>query len=183
MGLLLSGCAAPGLGLRAPGPPVQVSNPIRVATNNEELVWERAVDVLHAYHFEIARENRLGRVIETKPRVGSGLLEPWHKDSVGLHSRLESSLQSIRRIAQISMQPSDDGTGYLVSVAVYKEKEDLVGVAANSPGAATFSESNPLIRNLDPVVGETSVSGWVPMGRDVILEQDMLRQLFGAYAQ
>lgn len=174
----LSGCAALTPAARGP-----VTNPILVTTTNEELVWERAVDVLHRLHFRIARENRLGRVIETEPRVGSGVLEPWHHDAVGLGSRLEGTLQSVRRIVHISMQPSDQQTGYLVSVSAYKEIEDLPGVAANSPGAATFAESTPLERDLNPVVGETTPSGWVPAGRDVLLEQTILAQLMASYSQ
>lgn len=148
-----------------------------VATPNEELVWERSVDVLHDFQFEIARENRLGRTIETFPKVGSGLLEPWHHDSIGFENRLESTLQSIRRIVTLSLQPSENGQGYVVSVAVYKEIEDLDGIAANSAGAATFSESTPLERDLDPVVGQSSPSRWVPLGRDPALEQAILERL------
>jgi hypothetical protein len=97
---LIMGCALPGQ------PPVvnatvPVSNPLLV-TGNEEVVWERAVDVLHEFQFEIGRENRVGRVIETIPKVGSGLLEPWQHDSIGFDNRLESTLQPIRRIVQVS---------------------------------------------------------------------------------
>ena len=177
---LLCGCALPGMGVgNAPAP---VTNPILVTTNNEELLWERAVDVLHDYHFEIARENRLGKVIETEPMVGSGVLEPWHPDAPDLPSRIEGTLQSIRRIAQISMQPDSNQRGYLISVAVYKEIEDLPGIAANSPGAATFAESEPLQRDLDPVVGESTPSGWISLGRDLALEQSILRKLHLVYS-
>jgi hypothetical protein len=161
---------------------VPVSNPLLVATPNEELVWERAVDVLHDFQFEIARENRLGRIIETAPKVGSGILEPWHHDSVGWNARLESSLQSIRRIVLISLQPDDNGQGYLVSVTALKEREDLPGVAGNSAGAATFSESTPMIRDLNPVVGQSSPSIWIPLGRDSALEQAMLARLRAVYS-
>ena len=150
---------------------------IYVATLNEELVWERTIDVLHEFQFEIDRENRLAKVIRTAPKVGASIFEPWHKDAVGLDSRLEGTLQSVRRIVEVSMQLDDQGRGYVVSVAVYKESEDLPGLAANSPGAATFSESEPLTRNLDPVVGQSTPSLWVPAGRDPRLEQALLQRL------
>lgn len=176
----LCGCAA-GPGLFTQQQPV--SNPLFVSTSNDELVWERAVEVLHGYHFEIARENRLARTIETHPQVGASIFEPWHGDAVTIADRLEGTTQSIRRTVQLSLQPSEQQTGYLVSVVVLKEKEDLPGVAANSPGAATFQESTPLQRDLDPVVGQTTASGWVPLGRDTALEQAILQRLFANYAQ
>ncbi len=161
---------------------VPVTNPLLVATQDQELVWERAVDVIHDFQFEIARENRVGRTIETLPKVGSGLLEPWHRDSVGLAERLESSLQSIRRTVVISLQPDDAGRGYLVSVTALKETEYLTGIAANTPGAATFSVNAPLVRDLDEVVGQSSPSRWVPLGRDFLLEQAILNRLRDVYS-
>ncbi|MCA8996323.1 MAG: hypothetical protein KDA80_05045 [Planctomycetaceae bacterium] len=160
-----------------------VTNPLLVTTSSEELVWERAVDVLHEFHFELEKENRLGRIIETKPLVGAGVLEPWHRDAVTLADRWEGSLQSIRRKAQVSLQLDDQGRGYLVSVAVFKELEDVPGIAANSPGAATFSESTPLQRDLDPVVGQSTPSIWIPQGRDTALEQSMLQRMKVVYAR
>lgn len=178
--LLLCGCASPWLG--AP-PPVQVANPLPVAATNDEILWERTIDVLHEYHFQITRENRFSRVIETDYRAGSGLLEPWHHDSVGIENRLESTLQSVRRKVLVRVLPSEQGVGYLVSVEAFQEKEDLPGVAANSPGGATFQESTPLQRDLNLVVGQSSPSGWIAMGRDVALEQAILHSLQVAYSR
>lgn len=58
-----------------------------------------------------------------------------------------------------------------------KGPEDLPGVAANSPGGATFQESAPLKRDLNLVVGQSSKSNWIPKGRDQALEQAFLASL------
>jgi hypothetical protein len=148
---------------------------------NDDALWERTVDVLHDYQFQIVREDRLARVIETEYKVGSGCLEPWHHDSVGTYQRLESTLQSIRRRVRITLLPSDGGGHYAVSVEAFKEREDLPGLAANSAGGATFSESTPFTRDLTPVVGQSSESRWIPVGRDLDLEQAILASLRAAY--
>ena len=170
----LVGCYTP---LRR-GATAQIGNPIFVAARNDEVIWERTVDVLHDYRFEIARENKLDGVIETQYKVGSGILEPWHHESVGKENRWESTLQSIRRRTFVSIIPADGG--YLVSVECFKELEDLAGLAANSAGGATFQESTPLARDLNLVVGQSTPSGWIPVGRDIALEQDVLRNLSAA---
>src|SRR6185436_12972478 len=153
--------------------PIAVGNPMFVAGGNDDFVWERTVDVVHEY-FDIARESRIvgsqPGVIETNYKVGAGVLEPWHKDSAGLDSRLESSFQSIRRKAYINVTPTDGG--YLVSVEVFKEIEDLAGVANNTAGGATFQQGNPLRRDLDLVTGQSAPSGWLLKGRDVALESE-----------
>jgi hypothetical protein len=164
---LLSGCAS--------SRPMLVSNPVFVPANSQHAAWEKAVDVLHDFHFPIARENRLDGVIETDYRVGSSLLEPWHGDSVGFTNRLESTLQSIRRRVKLDLTPVDGG--YLVGVEAIKEKEDLLGVAENTAGAATFRKNTPLERNLTTVVGQSAPSGWYSLGRDADLEQAILQKL------
>ena len=162
-------------------PPVAVQNPTIIRANNHETAWERTVDVLHDYSFEIERENKLGGVIETKYIVGAGLLEPWHREAVGFDNRLEGTLQSIRRRAFVTLTPTEDG--YLVGVEVFKEIEDVQGTLQNSAGAATFQESTPLQRDLNLIVDESTPAGWIPRGRDLALEQSILRQLEAVFSR
>lgn len=164
---LLSGCAS--------SRPMIVSNPVFVPANSQHSAWEKAVDVLHDFHFPIARENRLDGVIETDYRVGSNVIEPWHGDSVGAFNRWESTLQSIRRKVRVDLTPVEGG--YLVGVEAFKEQEDLAGTAENTAGAATFRKNTPLERNLTTVVGQSAPSGWYSLGRDADLEQAILGEM------
>lgn len=172
--LLSSGCAT------IPQQAQLVSNPIFVRANSPDEAWERTVDVVHDYLFEIERENKLGGIMETQYKTGANCFEPWHRDSVGAANRAESTLQSIRRKAFVSVTPVDGG--YMIGVETHKELED-VAMAANSPGAATFLDNNPLQRDLNPVVGQATPSGWIPKGRDLALEQSMLKSINRAFGQ
>ena len=164
----LSGCASIGMS----GPPV--TNPVFVRANNSEEAWERTVDVVHDYLFEIERENKLGGIIETRYKTGASILEPWHPDSVGAINRLQSTLQSIRRKAFVHFTPAPGG--FLVGVEAIKELED-VPRAAGFVGGATFLDNSPLQRDLNPVVGQATPSGWINQGRDAALEEAMLRSI------
>jgi hypothetical protein len=166
-----SGCTSPPLAA-----PTAASPGIRLNESHREVWWERSVRVLNSNHFQVARESKLEGVIETAWRGGSGLLEPWHGDSVGVSNRLESTLQSIRRRVTVVLQSSADNTQVL-TVRVDKEIEDLPGLAANYEGGATFSESQPLNRDLSQVVGQTGPSRWVSVGRDPLLEQKILAEI------
>lgn len=168
----LNGCAT----MQNYGP--AVSNPVFVRANNNEEAWERTVDVVHDYLFEIERENKLGGVLETRYKTGSSCLEPWHPDSVGANNRLESTLQSIRRKAYVSVTPVEGG--YLIGVEAHKELED-VAKAANLQGAATFLDDNILARDLNSVIGQATPSGWISKGRDEALEQSMLKSINRAF--
>lgn len=156
------------------------SNPMFVRANNQEQVWEQAVDVLHHNRFEIERENRLDGVIESKFKIGAGMLEPWHHDSPSFASRLEGTLQSIRRKAYVTITPAEGG--YFVGVEAYKELED-VAMAANSAGAATFLDNNAQKRDLPELMGQATPSGWIPKGRDPELEQLLMDELSATFSR
>lgn len=181
--LAAASLALPLLGCASSRPQV-ATNPILVRAQHADGAWEAAINVVHDY-FEIEREHRFvgsqPGVIETKYKVGASLLEPWHLDTHGLESRVESTLQSIRRRAFINVAPTQGG--FLVGVEVFKEIEDLPGVANNTAGGATFQQSNPLRRDLDLVVGQSAPPGWVLLGRDELLEQEMLRRLQAALSR
>ena len=150
----------------------------QTAEQSRDGLWEKAVVALNRNHFQVARESKLEGIIETDYRGGSSLLEPWHPDSVGLANRLESTLQSIRRKVFVTMQPTGTGT-MTVAVRVDKEIEDLPGLAANYEGGATFSENQPLVRDLTQVVGQSGPSRWLPAGRDPLLERKLLSEIQG----
>lgn len=172
------GCCVISFGCLSSPPkaPTVGSSSIQLSADHRDSVWEHAVVVLHRNHFQIARESKLEGVIESHYRGGSNLLEPWHPDSVGFENRLESTLQSIRRRVIVNLQPTGEGL-MTVSVRVDKEIEDLPGMAANYEGGATFPESQPLSRDLDQVVGQTGPSRWLPIGRDPLLERQVLGQI------
>lgn len=177
---LLAGCAGLQPGWYGGNQPA--ANHLIVSNPNQEVVWERTVDVLHEYLFTIARESKQAHIIETEYKTGSGLLEPWHADSIGIDNQLESTFQSIRRKVIVYITPAENGAGYIVSVEAFKELEDLEGLAANSQGGATFQEATPLQRDLNLVVGQSRPSGWIPKGRDNALEQSILADLRDAYS-
>ena len=103
------------------------------------------------------------------------MIEPWHRDAITFGDRLQGSLQSIRRRARVTMIPAQGG--YLVEVEILKELEYTSPRVIQTAGSATFTSSRPLQRDLDVVVGPSSPTGWMLLGRDVNLEQAMLSRL------
>ncbi|MCA9057338.1 MAG: hypothetical protein KDA85_02520 [Planctomycetaceae bacterium] len=153
----------------------------QVSAEHRDLVWERAVSVLNRFHFMVMRESKLEGLIETDYRAGANILEPWHPDATSLESRLESTLQSIRRRAVVSIQSA--GPGLLnVTVRVDKEIEDVPAPAATYEGGATFSDAQPLERDLNQVLGQSGPSRWLSQGRDLQLEHEILRAIRSSLA-
>ncbi|MDX2038818.1 MAG: hypothetical protein SFX72_19380 [Isosphaeraceae bacterium] len=172
--LMMSTVAACGCS-SVPGLQAVAENPLAVPSADFETVWHACVSVLDDY-FEIATENRLQRKIVTQPKIASTLAEPWRGDSVGFEERLEASLQTIRRFAIVTVNPTPTGT-FAVKVEVYKELEDLVRPEKQSNGRAVFDNEYPVNRAREVVGPVPLPSGWIPRGRDHKLEQAILAKI------
>jgi hypothetical protein len=180
----------------APGPPPPVKSSAVIPPLDAELVWKNMVDVADDY-FKVAAEQRVvfangvpteGR-IDTFPQTGATLLEPWRAASVGFRERLESTLQSIRRIGTLRLAP--DPAGWRIEVVVNKELEYLPRPMRATTGGASFRNDDSLYRygtplptlgqqvgdQPRPVAAPTPNLGWIPLGRDPLLEQRMLSKV------
>lgn len=157
-------------------------NPLPVPVTDYEFLWQQLVDEVDDY-FRIEREERVQLVggvltegrIETYPLAGATILEPWRRDATHGYERAESTFQSIRRRATIRVTPT--AAGYLVDLAVFKELED-VNRSENAPsGGVSLQHDGSLVRvELAPDTGPITL-GWIPLGRDTVLEQRMLAEL------
>lgn len=170
-----AGCGTPWLSVRQ-------QNPIFVPVGDPEFVWSALVDVTDD-HFRIEREERvkvvnnlltIGR-IETYWEPSSTLAEPWRSDTVSLYDKLESTLQSYRRRADIVVVPVEGG--YNVQLQVFKDLEDVPKPLYATAGAA-YLRNETTQRHVKMAIGQQpTVSGWIPKGRDTNLEQKMINQL------
>src|SRR5207245_10608125 len=93
------------------------------------------------------------------------------------YPRQDATLQTIRHLAQLSIQPAEDGS-FFIKVIFYKELLDTPYPVRVLTGAAAFRPTTDVERQfevIDPTVFEPS--GWVPRGRDSELEQVILQRL------
>lgn len=176
----MTGCALqPTLPPEAVFPPLP--NPITVAARDPYLVWETVVDVIDDY-FDLEYEEPVRVVenvvtegrLETFPRPAATVFEPWRRDSVGRYERWYSTLQSVRRRAVVRVASTPQG--YQVNVEVFKELEDVPPEQGGYPPASFRNDSSLARVSSPPGVVPTS-GGWIPLGRDFLLEQRILNEL------
>lgn len=184
---LAGGCANPTSWINSihrdhAGLPQQYNNPMLVPAIDREFLWNQTVDAVDDY-FKIEREERIRSIdgiltegrIDTFPAVGSSFLEPWRKDSTPGYEKWHATLQTIRRKATLRVIPSAEG--YLIDVNVLKELEDLDKPEHATSGGSTMRHDGTIVRQIGPS-GRNSVSlGWIPLGRDLTLEQRILADI------
>jgi len=183
----VAGCGvvlAPWLGPRAVTVPTKqlIPNPMFVPIADREMLWNQLVDELDDY-FRIAREQRVqesggvlteGR-IETHPAPGATVLEPWRRDSTPGFERLEATLQSIRRRATVRVIPREGG--YFVEVQVLKDLEDVSQPERSTISSPTRRYDTSLPRGDTNTQTGPQTLGWICIGRDTSLEQQILTEL------
>lgn len=158
------------------------NNPIFVEAYDHDFLWSVLVDVVDS-HFEVAREipvrlydNVLteGR-LDTKPKIGASLMEPWHADSVGIRERYDCTLQTIQRRVVVRVIPEIGG--YLIEAIVYKELEDN----KNPLNAASTVANLRFEDNVDSFASridvDPNVHGWIMIGRDTAMEERLLLEI------
>ena len=110
------------------------------------------------------------------PKFLPGLGQPWKLGSPDFHQRLVASFQTIRHRAVIVISPAADG-GYFIDVKVFKELQDLPRPSRATAGAAAFRSAPTVEREYEVIEVGQFENGWIPIGEDVLMEQDILDRL------
>lgn len=167
----------------------EISNPVLIPMLDRSVVMDEISDELDDY-FRISREEHIRVVdnlmtegwIETYPRIGSTVLEPWHHDSTRGFEKLHASLQTVRRIAKVRIIPTGDS--YSVDVKVIKELEDNPNPLRSAVSGKFLRHDTALDASQADQWAVQTDFGWISMGRDISLEQKILtnivRRLSGA---
>ena len=177
-----SGCLSPRARespLWARGSPFDTSNQIEIQTDQPgadayAVLFEKILDVVDD-DFEIAYANRYDGRIEAEPKIAPGLEQPWKAGSPSLFSRALYTCQTYRYRTFVLIRPANQG--YTVNVTVFKELEDLPKPTRDTAGGAAFRADASVDRQFEIVDPAVASHVWIPKGRDVPLEQKILRKV------
>lgn len=181
------GCSSLLYRLQSRGPVQVVPNPLMLPPADDSFVWLQVVDVVDDY-FRIRSEQPVqnrGEVVldgrlETVYLAGATLSEPWRKESTKGFERLQSTLQSIRRRAIVTVRPT--GAAYEIEVVVQKEVEET-DRSQDSISDTPSRRDNTVARRGTTIGGGPTTIGWIPLGRDESLEQRILQDILGRVTQ
>ena len=149
-----------------------LANPITVPPLDPWLVMDEVSDEVDDY-FRIHREERIRVLnnvmtegwIETHPKIGSTILEPWHHDSTRGFERAHASLQTVRRFAKVRVIPTGDS--YQIDVKVFKELEDNPRPTNSTVTGKILRTDSSLDVDAEVPWAPRQNDQWIPQGRDL----------------
>jgi hypothetical protein len=183
--LLLAGCATtpvPDMPPPYPGvavPPGCEFNPLYTSLNGPkayQTVFENVLEVLFDNGFELLEHNRYDGHIKTRPRIAPGFGQLLIAGSPDPSERLLATLQTYRHHALVKIQPAEGG-GFFIHVLVAKELEELPRPVRATAGAIFYNRDNNVDRQFEIVDPTLFESNWIPKGRDLSFEQQILKGL------
>ncbi len=158
-------------------------NPMVIPVSDVDFAWLQLVDMVDDY-FEIASEQQVREIggvlmdgrIATRPLTGATCIEPLRRDAVGVYERLHGTFQSVRRTAHMRVMPV--ANGFQIQLEVLKELEDVSQPEYSTVTSSVRRHDGSLvaIQDVDRELGPGTL-GWISLGRDEALEQEMLRNL------
>lgn len=186
--VLSPGCGTLAYRLTSDVPEQYVPNPLELPTVADDFLWLQIVDTVDDY-FRIARQqpvvNNHGLVlegkIETSYKVAGSIFQPWQKDNTNGFERLQSTLQTIRRRAIVTVRPNP--SGYSVEVIVQKDLEDTDRTQHATESVIGAENGQSRTHRADEFGESPQTIGWIPLGRDTSLEQAILKDIFGRVTQ
>lgn len=186
--VLPAGCGSLAYRLTSDVPQQYVPNPLELPAVADDFLWLQVVDTLDDY-FRIARQqpvvNSQGLVlegkIETSYKVAGSIFQPWQKDNTTSFERLQSTLQTIRRRAIVTVRPG--ASGYTIEVIVQKDLEDTDRTQHATESVIGAEKGQSRTHRADTFGESPQTLGWIPLGRDTSLEQAILKDIFGRVTQ
>jgi hypothetical protein len=166
------GCQAPP---RPQGPTTAVWH-----VRDVETFLDDSLSVLRECDLPPARVERANGHIVTHPTVSAQWFEWWRSDARGGYQLLESSLHTIRRTVDVRIEPAGAGgasSAYRVSIEVEKERLSAPQrqITTASGALSIYNERIPTDEGLRQA--KSAAERWVPLGRDVLLEEHLLARL------
>jgi hypothetical protein len=164
--------------LKPAGPDACVENPVYVPGGPPAYgqLFEHVLDILSDYQFDVAFKDRYDGRIETFPTSAPGFERSLIPGNPCWEDRWIATLQSIRQRVIVLIQVANNG-GFFVEVKVFKELEDLPNPVHATPGAAAFRSDNTVERQYAVIDATIFQSSWIPIGRNVSLEQAILQRI------
>lgn len=144
-------------------------------------VFDAAIRELRDRGYRIARNDRRFGVITTYPKESPTLFEPWVGDNTTGELATRSTLNHLRRTAEVTLQPVDatrlhDGPGYAITVKVNLQRLQQPNRYLTHSARGTIAAS---YRDTPAHLAQRGIPAvyWEPAGEDPLLAEALIQAI------
>lgn len=144
-------------------------------------VFDAAIRELRDRGYRIARNDRRFGVITTYPKESPTLFEPWVGDNTTGELATRSTLNHLRRTAEVTLQPVDatrlhDGPGYAITVTVNLQRLQQPNRYLTHSARGTIAAS---YRDTPAHLAQRGIPAvyWEPAGEDPQLAEVLIQAI------
>lgn len=169
---LAAALAAAGAGCKEA---VRRENPLALRGIDADTAESVARRVLEELRFEIEYPEASEGRIATRGLTGASWFEFWREDTLGADQRIEASLHTTRRRVTVAITPVAAGSEIFVQVA--KERLTAPNTGPESIGETYSLYGFQISKMYERDEIEPTRHKWIDVGRDDLLEQEILARL------
>jgi hypothetical protein len=154
---------------------MRLENPLLLRGADADVTENVARRILQDLRFEIEYPEASEGRIATRGLTGASWFEFWREDTIGTDQRIESSLHTTRRRVTVAITPVASGSEIFVQVT--KERLTAPNTGPQSIGQAYSLYDFEISKMYERDEIAPTRYKWVDVGRDELLEQDILARL------
>jgi hypothetical protein len=168
----LAGCTGP----RAPQAAAQ---PLCLSSMDGYRAFDAALAVLGQMDFTIDKADPNTGIIRTNPLPAAQFFEVWRSDNVTLRDQAEANLNSLRRIAWVTITPRAADVCVDCLVRVQRLNVPTQVVTGSATAYRTLSESTVYAQSLRLSPEQQRAMEWMDLGTDAPLAARILARIEG----
>ncbi|RJP40667.1 MAG: hypothetical protein C4547_02370 [Phycisphaerales bacterium] len=174
MWVLSAGCQRP------PAPIELTTQTLDPAITDADALFDAAVETLRQRRFRLDRVDRRERVVTTHPASSQHFFEAWRRDVATAYDWIDSTVNPVRRQAQVRVIEHESGIE--LEVTVLRQRRSMPDRQFNDAGAAYqfFGYSLPATTGAERITREDET--WLSRGRDAAMEARLLDEILSRAA-
>jgi len=153
---------------------LSATEPICISGSTKtKAMWASEI-ALGKMHFTLDKSDAEQGLIRTNPLSGAQFFEFWRDDNVGAFNTAEANLNSIRRIAELSISQQENQVCISCNVTAQRLSLPENEITSTSQMRSVYSQNHS---KKSSGSAQDRTAAWIDLGRDSRLETKILKRI------
>ncbi|UCG49160.1 MAG: hypothetical protein JSU94_05125 [Phycisphaerales bacterium] len=141
------------------------------------LLMKTAEEVLAEMYFAVDKADPNVGLIRTRPLTGAQYFEFWRSDNIRPSDTFEASIQTIRRVAELTVSDQAGRLCLTCTVKTYRLNMPEHEVSGSGRAYTMFTRSNAALQRIELNPDQKAGMAWTDLGDDKHLAAEIIRRI------